>query len=736
MAYEVPPLPYDYAALEPHIDEADDASPPRQAPPGVRGQGQRRARGHRLRRQADRGGPQEPRRAARRQAEGRPQQRRRPLQPLAVLGVAVPGRRRRARRRRWPRRSTARSAPSTTSRRSSRRPASTSSAPAGPGWSTTAPAWRSSARPTRTTRSPPARRRCSAPTSGSTPTTSSTRTSARTTSTRSGTSSTGPRSPSATRRSPESPTREFYEAGYTQPDAAEALRLGRWRALGARSKAAHVARAVRATELRPRDGRRDRLRRRRAAGGAARARAGVRRLRALGAGRRARARRALPTPGRIEAFDGAEVPAEDGEYDLAILSHVLEHVPDPRPLLAEAARVAHEVLVEVPLEDNRSAARPAKREEAARIGHLHAFSRAACGRSWTAPGSSCGPSSPIRCRAPTTRSSPTAPRARAAAAKWAVRAAAHRVAPRRARDAVHRALRGAGAPALGGRAGGRGPRLTNTTAVLIIAICAAVAAAGLVLVARCSARRRRPRCRRAATLASASARALGAGLIAAGAGGRLVMRLLAVTSPDARRRDHRGRGHDRRDHPRRHARLRRLRRAPGRAAGGRALRARRPASSARGRAGGLALGAILLDPGRLRSWSRCAPRTSTSTSSARTGCRCSASPRSRCSRARSSVALAARLSRGVPPLDAAARACCWPAGSRSRSSCSWRCRSSPATSPTSSAAWRGGPPQRPAPTRPFLAADRVERVRPGRCRTRSCGRRRPGTSGPRRCSRR
>ena len=45
-------------------------------------------------------------------------------------------------------------------------------------------------------------RRCSAPTSGSTPTTSSTRTSAPTISTRSGTSSTGTRSPAATRRRP------------------------------------------------------------------------------------------------------------------------------------------------------------------------------------------------------------------------------------------------------------------------------------------------------------------------------------------------------------------------------------------------------------------------------------------------------------------------------------------------------------------------------------------------------
>ena len=77
----------------------DDEGAPRQAPPGLRGQGQRRARGHRLGRQADRGGPPEPRLAALRQAGPGPQQRRRPLQPLAVLGVDEPGRRRRALRR-------------------------------------------------------------------------------------------------------------------------------------------------------------------------------------------------------------------------------------------------------------------------------------------------------------------------------------------------------------------------------------------------------------------------------------------------------------------------------------------------------------------------------------------------------------------------------------------------------------------------------------------------------------
>ena len=60
-----------------------------------------------------------------------------------------------------------------------------------------------------------------------------------------------------------------------------------------------------------------------------------------------------------------------------MLSHVLEHVEDPAPLLREAARVAPAVLVEVPLEANRSAGRPAKRAEAARIGHIQFLDRAA-----------------------------------------------------------------------------------------------------------------------------------------------------------------------------------------------------------------------------------------------------------------------------------------------------------------------------------------------------------------------
>ena len=218
-----------------------------------------------------------------------------------------------------------------------------------------------------------------------------------------------------------------------------------------------------------------------------------------------------------------------------------------------------------------------------------------------------------------------------------------------------------------------------------------------------------------------------AGLIAAGAGGRLVMRLLALTSPGAE------------------GALTEAQATIGEiTVGGTlgfvvfsgipagvlagALYALTGPLLPRGRAGGLALGAILLvlvgwafEPLRADNfdfnlvepdWLSVLSFTVLALSRARSRSR---SPRG-CPAARR------RWSRTPGP--------CAPGGSCSPWSCSPRCRSSRPRWPTSSAARRGGPPRRPAPPASGLAANRVGRVHLPGCRTTSCGPRRPGTPGP------
>jgi len=169
--------------------------------------------------------------------------------------------------------------------------------------------------------------------------------------------------------------REYYEEGYSLTGD-EGAKMGRWRALGARSKGAHAAALCARAGLRPAA-----LVEIGCGDGAVLAELAARALSPVldGFELSPKAAGIAKTRGvarRVEAFDGVHIPAGDDAYDLAILSHVVEHVPDPLPLLQEAARVAPHVLVEVPLEDNRSAHRPAKRKLAEAAGHLHAYNRA------------------------------------------------------------------------------------------------------------------------------------------------------------------------------------------------------------------------------------------------------------------------------------------------------------------------------------------------------------------------
>jgi ubiquinone/menaquinone biosynthesis C-methylase UbiE len=52
----------------------------------------------------------------------------------------------------------------------------------------------------------------------------------------------------------------------------------------------------------------------------------------------------------IKQFDGYNLPFADKQFDLAICSHVMEHVEHPRQLLNEIKRVSHFQLFEVPID--------------------------------------------------------------------------------------------------------------------------------------------------------------------------------------------------------------------------------------------------------------------------------------------------------------------------------------------------------------------------------------------------
>jgi SAM-dependent methyltransferase len=60
--------------------------------------------------------------------------------------------------------------------------------------------------------------------------------------------------------------------------------------------------------------------------------------------------RRIPTLREVRNYNGYDLPYDDDFFDLAILSHVVEHLEHPRRLLREAGRVSKRVFVEIPLE--------------------------------------------------------------------------------------------------------------------------------------------------------------------------------------------------------------------------------------------------------------------------------------------------------------------------------------------------------------------------------------------------
>lgn len=158
----------------------------------------------------------------------------------------------------------------------------------------------------------------------------------------------------------------FYDASYRQAGEREA----RWRELGAVGKADHVQALVprrpeRLVEIGCGDGALlAELARRDAASSL------------TGYDVSAEAVRAARRRGvHADVFDGERVPVPDDSFDVAVLSHVLEHVGDPVALLREGARLAPRLVVEVPLERSLSGRRASRRERSRAIGHVQELDR-------------------------------------------------------------------------------------------------------------------------------------------------------------------------------------------------------------------------------------------------------------------------------------------------------------------------------------------------------------------------
>lgn len=81
--------------------------------------------------------------------------------------------------------------------------------------------------------------------------------------------------------------------------------------------------------------------------------------------------KAIPSVKEIKLFDGYKIPYSDDEFEVAMCSHVIEHVEHPRLLIREIKRVSKNQIFEVPIDFSFSVDQ--KTEHFLSYGHINIY---------------------------------------------------------------------------------------------------------------------------------------------------------------------------------------------------------------------------------------------------------------------------------------------------------------------------------------------------------------------------
>jgi ubiquinone/menaquinone biosynthesis C-methylase UbiE len=78
----------------------------------------------------------------------------------------------------------------------------------------------------------------------------------------------------------------------------------------------------------------------------------------------------IPSLRECKLYDGYSIPYSDNQFDIVVLTHVIEHLEHPRQLIREASRIGKYLFIEVPLEHTSKLPKDFVFD---RVGHINVY---------------------------------------------------------------------------------------------------------------------------------------------------------------------------------------------------------------------------------------------------------------------------------------------------------------------------------------------------------------------------